>query len=58
MMIKYILVCRQKLAKYCWEMGDEPITSALAVTKLYSAIVKNLGGHESILKNEIMQSKL
>lgn len=58
LMILAVLLHKQKLAKYCWEMGDEPITSALAATKLYSAIVKNLGGHESILKNEIMQSKL
>ena len=53
-----INIFRQKLAKFCWEMGDEPVTSALAATRLYSAIARNMGRHESVLKDKILQSKL
>lgn len=45
-----ILLKRQTLAKLFWELGEEPVTSALAATRIYHALAKNLPRHESHLK--------
>ncbi|XP_053406588.1 transient receptor potential cation channel subfamily M member-like 2 [Mercenaria mercenaria] len=45
-----LLMKRQTLAKLFWELGEEPVTSALAATRIYHAMAKNLPRHESHLK--------
>ena len=41
------------MAKLFWELGDEPITSALAATRIYHAMAYNLPRHESNLKDTL-----
>ena len=45
---------RQAMAKLFWELGEEPITSALAASRIYHAMAKNLPRHESNLKDVLM----
>ena len=42
------------MAKLFWELGEEPITSALAASRIYHAMAKNLPRHEANLKDVFM----
>ncbi|KAL4232041.1 hypothetical protein ACF0H5_009619 [Mactra antiquata] len=50
-----LLLKRQALARLFWELGEEPVTSALAATRIYHAMGKNLPRHESHLKNVFLE---
>ncbi|XP_060576682.1 transient receptor potential cation channel subfamily M member-like 2 [Ruditapes philippinarum] len=50
-----LLMKRQTLAKLFWELGEEPVTSALAATRIYHAMAKNLPRHESHLKESFYE---
>lgn len=54
LLIWALLLKRQALAKLFWELGEEPVTSALAATRIYHAMSHNLPRHESHLK-EVFQ---
>jgi len=41
---------RPQMAKLFWELGEEPVTSALSASRLYHSMSKNLPTHESHLK--------
>lgn len=45
------------MAKFCWEMGDEPVTTAIAVTRLYSAMIRYISRDESILRDTVIGYK-
>ena len=49
-----LFLIRQAMAKLFWELGEEPITSALAASRIYHAMAKNLPRHESNLKDVFM----
>ncbi|XP_060575124.1 transient receptor potential cation channel subfamily M member-like 2 isoform X2 [Ruditapes philippinarum] len=57
LLIYAVLLHRQSLAKFCWEMGDEPVTTAVAVTRLYSAMIRHITRDESILRDTIIGYK-
>lgn len=38
---------RQKMAKFAWQMGSEPITSAVAASKIYGSMAQNFHGNQS-----------
>ncbi|WAR22251.1 TMP2L-like protein [Mya arenaria] len=48
----------QDLAKFCWEMGDEPVTSAIAVTRLYGAMARHITRDESNVRDMFHQYKI
>ncbi|XP_045189390.2 transient receptor potential cation channel subfamily M member-like 2 isoform X2 [Mercenaria mercenaria] len=57
LLIYAVLLHRQSLAKFCWEMGDEPVTTAVAVTRLYSAMIRHITRDESILRDTVTEYK-
>ena len=48
---------RQSLAKLFWEMGDEPITSAIAATRIQEFMINTVPSNESILREEVKENK-
>ena len=50
----YVSLIRQAMAKLFWELGEEPITSALAASRIYHAMAKNLPRHEANLKDVLL----
>ncbi|XP_062593993.1 transient receptor potential cation channel subfamily M member-like 2 [Saccostrea cucullata] len=57
LMIWSILMLRQKLAKFAWQMGSEPVTSAVAASKIYGSMAKHIHHNESALKEKILEYK-
>ncbi|WAR20827.1 TRPM3-like protein [Mya arenaria] len=45
-----LLLKQERMAKLFWELGDEPVTSALVATKMYQTMSKYLPKHESHLQ--------
>lgn len=45
---------RQKMAKFAWQMGSEPITSAVAAARIYGSMAKNVHRNESALKEKVL----
>ncbi|XP_052269751.1 transient receptor potential cation channel subfamily M member 3-like isoform X2 [Dreissena polymorpha] len=58
LLIYAALLQRQELAKFCWEMGDEPVTSAIAVTRLYSALARKMTRDESSVRETVEEYKV
>ncbi|XP_052773611.1 transient receptor potential cation channel subfamily M member-like 2 [Mya arenaria] len=58
LLIYAVLLYRQDLAKFCWEMGDEPVTSAIAVTRLYGAMARHITRDESNVRDMFHQYKI
>lgn len=48
---------RQKMAKFAWQMGSEPITSAVAASRIYGSMAQNFHGNESALKEKVLGFK-
>nr|XP_034329514.1 transient receptor potential cation channel subfamily M member-like 2 isoform X1 [Crassostrea gigas] len=57
LMIWSILMLRQKMAKFAWQMGSEPITSAVAASRIYGSMAQNFHGNESALKEKVLGFK-
>ncbi|KAK3596566.1 hypothetical protein CHS0354_010445 [Potamilus streckersoni] len=53
-----ILNHRQTLAKLCWELGEEPVTSAIAATRIYGSLSQECPRHESSLKEKLNAYKM
>ncbi|KAH3733215.1 hypothetical protein DPMN_039640 [Dreissena polymorpha] len=53
LLIYAALLQRQELAKFCWEMGDEPVISAIVVTRLYSALARKMTRDESSVRETV-----
>ena len=55
----YLLYCvpRQDLAKFCWEMGDEPVTTAVAATRLYEAMWHWITRDDSNIRDMVLEYK-
>lgn len=54
LMVWSILMLRQKMAKFAWQMGSEPITSAVAAARIYGSMAKNVHRNESALKEKVL----
>ncbi|XP_061184292.1 transient receptor potential cation channel subfamily M member-like 2 [Saccostrea echinata] len=57
LMIWSILMLRQKLAKFAWQMGSEPVTSAVAASRIYGSMAEHIHRNESALKERILEYK-
>ncbi|XP_041370086.1 transient receptor potential cation channel subfamily M member 1-like isoform X2 [Gigantopelta aegis] len=57
LLIWAILMNRVNLAKFFWEMGEECVTSALAVTRLCAGLAKQLPKYQTSLREEFLQTK-
>ncbi|XP_061184290.1 transient receptor potential cation channel subfamily M member-like 2 [Saccostrea echinata] len=57
LMIWSILMLRQKLAKFAWQMGSEPVTSAVAASRIYGSMAEHIHRNESALKERIIEYK-
>ncbi|KAL3863125.1 hypothetical protein ACJMK2_004897 [Sinanodonta woodiana] len=49
---------RQAMAKLCWELGEEPVTSAIAATRIYGSLSHVCPRHESNLKEKLNAYKI
>lgn len=45
------------MAKFFWQMGTEPINSAIAVSRIYGQMAKFVHRNESTLKEKIESYK-
>ncbi|XP_052227848.1 transient receptor potential cation channel subfamily M member-like 2 isoform X2 [Dreissena polymorpha] len=52
-----LLLKYQEMAKLFWELGDEPITSALVATRIFQNMAKYLPKHESHLQEGFEELK-
>jgi hypothetical protein len=48
---------RQKMAKFAWQMGSEPVTSAVAASRIYGSMAEHIHRNESALKEKIVEYK-
>ncbi|KAJ8317399.1 hypothetical protein KUTeg_005303 [Tegillarca granosa] len=53
LLIWAVLLNRQEMAKFFWQMGTEPINSAIAVSRIYGQMSKFVHRNESTLKEKI-----
>ncbi|XP_033756465.1 transient receptor potential cation channel subfamily M member-like 2 isoform X1 [Pecten maximus] len=52
-----VLLLKQKMAKFAWEMGGEPVTSAIAVSRMYGSMATYINRNEQALKDRILEYK-
>ncbi|XP_069140029.1 transient receptor potential cation channel subfamily M member 8-like isoform X2 [Argopecten irradians] len=52
-----VLLLKQKMAKFAWEMGGEPVTSAIAVSRMYGSMATYINRNEQALKEKILEHK-
>lgn len=43
------------MAKFAWQMGSEPVTSAVAASRIYGSMAKNNHRSEATLKEKILE---
>ncbi|XP_021378399.1 transient receptor potential cation channel subfamily M member 1-like isoform X2 [Mizuhopecten yessoensis] len=51
------LLLKQKMAKFAWEMGGEPVTSAVAVSRIYGSMATYINRNEQAIKDRILKYK-
>eukprot|EP00105_Crassostrea_gigas_P046633 XP_019930781.1 PREDICTED: transient receptor potential cation channel subfamily M member 3-like isoform X1 [Crassostrea gigas] len=57
LMIWSILMLRQKMAMFAWQMGSEPVTSAVAASRIYGSMAEHIHRNESALKEKVLAYK-
>ncbi|XP_060085573.1 transient receptor potential cation channel subfamily M member-like 2 [Ylistrum balloti] len=52
-----ILLLKQRMAKFAWEMGGEPVTSAVAASRIYGTMSTYINRNEQAIKDRILAYK-
>ena len=55
--INWYMYFRPNLAKFAWEMGTEPVTSAVAISRMFGSMASLIHRNEQYLKDQILEYK-